>query len=143
VSALPAHVLNGPNLDLLGLREPHIYGTTTLAEIEAMCRDAAKGPLAFVQTNAEGEMIGLIQAAHEAGGGIVVNPAGWSFTSYAIREALAAFPGPVIELHLSNIHARDAAHRDSLISPVADAVIAGLGARGYPLALRALYGMMG
>ncbi|MDQ2091700.1 type II 3-dehydroquinate dehydratase [Marimonas arenosa] len=133
------HILNGPNLDLLGLREPHIYGHTTLAQVEAMCRDAAQGDLLFAQTNHEGEMIEMIHAAFGTAAGIIINPAGWSFRSIAIRDALAAFGGPVIELHISNIHARDAAHRDSLISPVATAVIAGLGAQGYPVAMDALY----
>ena len=137
------HVLNGPNLNLLGLREPHIYGTTTLEEIGAMCREAARGPLVFAQTNHEGEMIEMIHAASGRAGGIIINPAGWSFRSIAIADALRAFGGPVIELHISNIHARDAAHRDSLISPVATAVIAGLGAKGYPLAVTALYGVIG
>ena len=143
MSAPAIHVLNGPNLDLLGLREPHIYGHTTLARIEEMCRAAARGPLSFAQTNHEGEMIELIHAARDGAAGLIINPAGWSFTSIAIRDALATFDGPVIELHISNIHARDAAHRDSLISAVATAVIAGLGAPGYPVAIAALYDLMG
>lgn len=136
------HVLNGPNLNLLGQREPHIYGATTLAEVEAMCRDTAQGPLTFAQTNFEGEMIDMIHAARGAAGGIIINPAGWTFTSVAILDALKMFEGPIIELHISNIHAREATYHHSLISPVATAVIAGLGARGYGAAMGALYGLM-
>ncbi len=136
------HILNGPNLDLLGQREPHIYGHTTLAEIESMCRDAARGDLVFAQTNTESEMIDMIHAARESAGGIIINPAGWSFRSIAIFDALRTFEGPIIELHLSNIHARDPAHRHSLISPAATAVIAGLGAAGYPVAVQAIYGLI-
>jgi 3-dehydroquinate dehydratase-2 len=143
VSGPAVHVLNGPNLNLLGLREPHIYGTTTLAEIEAMCRDAARGPLTFAQTNHEGEMVEMIHGARGVAGGIVINPAGWSFRSVAIVDALKAFGGPVIELHISNIHARDPVYHHSLISPVATAVVAGLGAAGYGHAVRAIYGLMG
>ena len=136
------HVLNGPNLDLLGVREPHIYGTTTLADIEALCRDAATGPLEFHQTNHEGEMIDLIHAARTTAGGTIINPAGWSFTSVAILDAWKTFDGPVIELHISNIHARDKAHRHSILSQGVTAVIAGLGANGYPVAMQALEGLM-
>ena len=96
MSAPAIHVLNGPNLDLLGLREPHIYGHTTLAQIEEMCRAAARGPLSFAQTNHEGEMIEMIHAARDSAAGIIINPAGWSFTSIAIRDALAAFDGNIL-----------------------------------------------
>ena len=136
------HVLNGPNLDLLGVREPHIYGTTTLADIEGMCREAALGDLVFRQTNHEGEMIDLIHAARGVADGIIINPAGWSFTSIAILDALKTFEGPVIELHISNIHARDAAHRHSILSQAVTAVIAGLGAKGYPVAVKAMEGLV-
>lgn len=139
----PVHIFNGPNLNLLGTREPHIYGTTTLAQIEEMCHEAARGPLVFHQTNHEGEMIALIHAARATGGGIIINPAGWSFTSVAILDALATFEGPKIELHISNIHARDEAHRHSILSQGVTAVIAGLGAEGYPVAIGALYRLMG
>ncbi|MCI5109430.1 MAG: 3-dehydroquinate dehydratase [Marivita sp.] len=142
MSHATVHVLNGPNLDLLGVREPHIYGTTTLADIEAMCRDVASGRLEFHQTNHEGVMIDLIHAARETGGGIIINPAGWSFSSIAILDALKAFDGPVIELHISNIHARDAAHRHSVMSQGVTAVIAGLGAQGYPVAVQAMYRLL-
>ena len=136
------HVLNGPNLDLLGVREPHIYGTTTLADIEGMCREAALGDLVFRQTNHESEMIDLIHAARGVADGIIINPAGWSFTSIAILDALKTFEGPVIELHISNIHARDAAHRHSILSQAVTAVIAGLGAKGYPVAVKAMEGLV-
>jgi len=143
MSAPPVHILNGPNLNLLGTREPHIYGTTTLAEVEAMCRAAARGPLAFSQTNHEGEMVDMIHAARGTAGGIILNPAGWSFTSIAILDALRTFEGAKIELHISNIHARDASHRNSMLSQAVTAVIAGLGARGYVHALTAAYDLIG
>lgn len=137
------HVLNGPNLNLLGQREPEIYGRTTLAEVEAICRAAATGPLTFAQTNHEGEMIGMIHAARDTAEGIIINPAAWTFRSHAISDALRAFDGPVVELHISNIHARDAVYHHSLVSPVATAVIAGLGAGGYGHAVRAIYELIG
>ena len=142
MTAPAIHVLNGPNLNLLGLREPHIYGHTTLAEVEAMCRDAARGPLSFAQTNHEGQMIDWLHAARESAGGVILNPAGWSFRSVAILDALKMLPCPVIELHISNIHARDPVYHHSLMSQGVTAVICGLGARGYPVAVRALYDLM-
>lgn len=143
MSIAEIHVLNGPNLNLLGQREPEIYGTTTLAEIEAMCRGAHNGPMVFAQTNHEGEMIDMIHAARETAAGIIINPAGWTFRSIAILDALKMFDRPVIELHISNIHARDPIYHESLISPVAAAVIAGLGAKGYPVAVKAMQGLLG
>ena len=136
---LPVYVLNGPNLNRLGTREPDIYGRTTLAEIEAMCRNAAgPHPLEFRQSNYEGEIVGWIHEAIDAEGGIVINPAGLSFTSIPILDALKMSPGPIVELHISNIHRREAIYHKSLVSSVATAVIAGLGAAGYPLAIRYL-----
>jgi 3-dehydroquinate dehydratase-2 len=141
--AKPIYVLNGPNLNRLGTREPEIYGTTTLAEIEAMCREAAAGrPLKFLQSNHEGQIVEWIHEAVDSGAGIIINPASLSFTSIALLDALKMFRGPTIELHISNIHARDEAHRHSRISAGVTAVIAGLGARGYPAAVRALIGML-
>jgi 3-dehydroquinate dehydratase-2 len=140
------HILNGPNLNLLGVREPHIYGTTTLASIEASCRALAKEigvALEFHQSNHEGVIVDLIHAARESAGAIVINPAGFSFTSIAILDALKMFDGPVIELHISNIHARDPLHRDSKISSVAKAVICGMGAYGYLLAVQAAAQLLG
>jgi 3-dehydroquinate dehydratase-2 len=126
------HVLNGPNLNRLGLREPEIYGHTTLAEIEAMCQEAAQGdPLEFRQTNSEAQLIDWIHEACDTADGLVINPAGLSFRSIPLLDALKMFHGPLIEVHISNIHRRDEIYRTSLVSTVATAVIAGLGARGY------------
>jgi 3-dehydroquinate dehydratase II len=134
------HVLNGPNLNRLGKREPEIYGQTTLAEVEAMCRDAAQPyGVEFRQSNAEHEIIGWIhEATDEGSAGIVINPAAFTFTSIAILDALKMFPGPIIELHISNIHRREAIYHHSLVSKVATAVIAGLGPAGYAVAVQAM-----
>lgn len=133
------YILNGPNLNRLGVREPEIYGRTTLAEVEALCRAAADGhPIEFRQSNHEGELIEWIHEAVDGGAGIVINPAAYSFTSLAIVDALKMFRGPIIELHISNIHRREAQYHHSRVSAVATAVIAGLGAKGYPVAVRAL-----
>lgn len=135
----PIHVLNGPNLNRLGRREPEIYGATTLAEVEAMCREAAaERPLVFRQTNFEGELVGWIHEAIDAEAGILINPAGLTFTSIPVLDALKMSPGPIIEFHISNVHRREPIYHRSLVSPVATAVLAGLGARGYPLAVRHL-----
>ena len=135
----PIYVLNGPNLNRLGMREPDIYGSTTLAEIEAMCREAASGwPLEFRQSNREYELVDWVHEAIDQGSGIVINPAAFTFTSMAIMDALKMFPGPLIELHISNIHRREPIYHKSYMSAVATGVIAGLGARGYPIAVRAM-----
>ena len=140
----PIHVLNGPNLNRLGLREPEIYGRTTLAEIEALCRDAAGDrALVFRQSNFEGEIVGWIHEAIDADAGIVINPAGLTFTSIPILDALKMSPGPIVELHISNIHRREPIYHRSLVSKAATAVIAGLGARGYPVAVRAIRDLLG
>jgi len=133
-------ILNGPNLNLLGTREPHIYGTTTLDEIRRSCEQQARElgiSMSFHQSNHEGELVELIQAARTAADAIVINPAGYSFTSVAILDALKTFDGPIIELHISNIHARDEYHRHSLISSAATGVICGLGPYGYIAAMLA------
>lgn len=133
-------IINGPNLNLLGVREPHIYGTTTLAQIQKDCESAAKelkASLVFLQSNHEGQIVDWIQAAREDADAIILNPAGYSFYSVAIFDALKAFEGPIIELHLSNIHARDELHRHSIMSCAATAVICGLGPLGYQLAMQA------
>lgn len=131
------YVLNGPNLNRLGMREPEVYGRTTLAEIEAMCREAAgKHPVSFLQTNAEHQMVDWIHEAIDEGAAILINPAGLTFRSIPVLDALKMFPGPIIELHISNIHKREEIYHHSLMSAVATAVIAGLGAKGYPLAIR-------
>jgi 3-dehydroquinate dehydratase-2 len=133
------YVLNGPNLNRLGKREPEIYGRTTLPEIEKMCRAAAPDrPIEFRQTNREYELIDWIHEAIEEGSGIIINPAAYTFTSIAILDALKMFPGPIIELHISNIHRREAHYQHSFVSKVATAVIAGLGANGYGVAVRAM-----
>lgn len=135
----PIFILNGPNLNRLGTREPAIYGHTTLAGIEAQCREAAAGHgIVFRQTNHEGELVEWVHEAIDAASAIVINPAGLSFTSVALLDALRMFRGPVIEVHISNIHARPPPHRDSLISRAASAVIAGLGPAGYVLAISAV-----
>jgi 3-dehydroquinate dehydratase-2 len=135
----PIYVLNGPNLNRLGRREPQLYGTMTLAEIETMCRDAA-GPFAveFRQSNAEFELVQWIHDAIDNGAGIIINAAGLTFTSIPILDALKMFDGPVFELHITNVHRREAIYHDSLISAVATAVIMGLGPDGYRAAVEAM-----
>jgi 3-dehydroquinate dehydratase II len=139
----PIYILNGPNLNRLGKREPEIYGKATLAEIEAECKAEAKGQaIEFRQTNSETQLVDWIHEAIDNGGGIVINPAAYSFTSIAILDALKMFPGPIIELHITNIHRREAHYHHSLVSKVATAVIAGLGTNGYTAALRAMRHML-
>jgi 3-dehydroquinate dehydratase-2 len=139
----PIYILNGPNLNRLGTREPEIYGRTTLAEVETLCRDAASGyPTIFRQSNREYEIIEWVHEAIDEGGGIIINPAAFTFTSMAIMDALKMFPGPLIELHISNIHKREPIYHKSYVSPVATAVIAGLGTNGYPVAVRAILDMI-
>lgn len=139
----PIYVLNGPNLNRLGKREPDVYGTTTLAEIETWCRDAAgERPLRFHQTNAEHQLVDWVHEAIDEGAGIVINPAGLSFRSIPLLDALKMFPGPIVELHISNIHRREEIYHQSLVSKVATAVIAGLGPKGYPVAVRSLLDMI-
>ncbi len=133
------YVLNGPNLNRLGKRETQIYGKTTLAQVEAICRKAAgKWPVEFRQSNAEHQLIDWIHEAIDKGAAIVINPAGYTFTSVAIMDALKMFPGPIVELHISNVHKREAVYHDSLMSAVATAVIMGLGADGYRAAVEAM-----
>ena len=140
----PIYVLNGPNLNRLGKREPEIYGTTTLAEVEAMCREAAGGrPIEFRQSNAEHQIVDWIHEAIDQGAGIVINPAGLTFRSIPILDALKMFPGPIFELHITNVHRREAIYHDSLVSGIATAVIMGLGADGYPTAVAAMVRLLG
>jgi 3-dehydroquinate dehydratase-2 len=135
----PIYVLNGPNLNRLGTREPEIYGRTTLSEVEAMCREAVPGRLiVFRQSNREYELIEWVHEAIDEAAGIIINPAAFTFTSMAIMDGLKMFPGPIIELHISNIHRREPIYHGSYVSPVATAVIAGLGTNGYPIAVRAI-----
>ena len=139
----PIYILNGPNLNRLGTREPEIYGRTTLAEVEILCRDAASGhPTVFRQSNREYEIIEWVHEAIDEGSGIIINPAAFTFTSMAIMDALKMFPGPIIELHISNIHRREPIYHKSYVSPVATAVIAGLGTNGYPVAVQSMVAMI-
>lgn len=139
-------ILNGPSLNLLGEREPHIYGTTTLADIEQMCRAQAERQglelLFFRQSNHEGQIIDWIQEARGRAGGLMINPAGFTSTSIAILDALKTFSGPVIEVHLSNIHQRESYRHHSYISYAATGVIMGFGAQGYVRAVDALAAML-
>src|SRR4051794_32471328 len=145
--AIKIMILNGPNLNFLGFREPHIYGSTTLKEIEASCQELAKFlgiTLSFHQSNLEGELVNLIQSAHGGGAdAIIMNPAACSFTSVALIDALKIFEGPKIEVHISNIHARDELHRHSITSSAATAVICGLGPYGYIAAILAAVQKLG
>ena len=139
-------IINGPNLNMLGVREPHIYGTTTLAAIEASCRDLAQQlgvSLSFHQSNHEGAIVDLLQSARDSADAVIINPAAYSFTSIAIYDALKIFEGPIIEVHISNIHARDELHRHSKLSSAVTAVIAGLGPYGYIVAMQAAVRLVG
>lgn len=134
-------ILNGPNLNLLGLREPDVYGATTLGDIERKCTALAKElgvDISFRQSNHEGELIDWIQQARDSFKGVIINPAAYSHTSVGLRDALAAVALPVIEVHISNIFAREEFRHHSHVSPVASGVICGLGTTSYTLALRAI-----
>lgn len=132
-------VLNGPNLNLLGERDPEVYGTTTLADVEALCRETAAGlglEVETFQSNHEGALIDKIHDVRRTAAAVVVNLGAYTHTSVAVMDALAVLEQPVVEVHLSNVHAREEFRRRSYVSLVADAVIAGAGAHGYALALR-------
>lgn len=132
------YVLNGPNLNLLGKRQPEIYGHETLADVEARMREKAQRlglEIAFFQSNHEGEIVDRIHEAREKAAGIIINPAAYTHTSVAILDALNAFEQPVIEVHISNIHKREAFRHHSYVSLRAEGIIAGLGTLGYLLAL--------
>ena len=132
-------VLNGPNLGRLGRREPEKYGTTTYPQLVEACRAAAAElglEVDVRQTDAEHEMIGWVHEAADAGAAVVLNPAAWTHTSVALRDACAMLTAPLVEVHLTNVHAREAFRSSSYITPVATGVIAGLGTDGYLLALR-------
>ncbi len=138
-------VFNGPNLNLLGTREPTLYGAATLDDLEALCAETAEAldlSIDFRQTNHEGELITWVQECRTKARGIVINPGGYSHTSVALMDALLAAELPTVEVHLTNIHAREEFRRSSLISRVAQGVICGLGIRGYGLALTALAEML-
>ena len=139
------YVLNGSNLNMLGKREPHLYGTTTLAEIETQCRGLAQElglECIFRQTNHEGEMVDWLQEAFEREAAVIINPAGFSFRSVPILDALKLIGKPLIEVHITNIYKRDELYRHSLVSSVATGVICGLGPEGYLLALRAVVSLL-
>lgn len=135
----PIYILNGPNLNRLGKREPEIYGTITLAEVEDICRaEVPARPIEFRQTNSEERLIDWVHEAIDEADGIIINPAAFTFTSLALLDALKMFPGPIIELHISNIHRREQIYHRSYVSMIATAVVAGLGADGYRVAVGAL-----
>jgi len=138
-------VLNGPNLNLLGTRQPEIYGSATLDDVEQLCAEMAEQlglAIDFRQTNVEGELITWVQECRGRAAGIVINPAGYSHTSIALMDALKAVDLPVVEVHISNIHQREEFRHLSYVSKAATGVIAGLGIGGYGLALRALAGLL-
>jgi 3-dehydroquinate dehydratase II len=140
------YVLNGPNLNLLGTREPEKYGHTTLADVERLCREAAKRfglGVEFRQSNHEGTLVDWIHEAREKAVGIVLNPAGYTTTSVAILDAILAAGIPVIEIHVTNIHAREEFRHHSYVSKAARAVICGFGVTGYALAISGLAALIG
>ena len=134
-------ILNGPNLNMLGTRQPEVYGSTTLEDIHAACAAKAKAlniSLAFEQSNHEGRMIDLLHAARTDHHGVILNAGAYTHTSIALHDAIIAMEQPCIELHLSNVHAREEFRHRSMIAPVVVGVIAGFGANGYQLALDAI-----
>jgi len=141
------YVLNGPNMNMLGTREPEKYGRATLADVEKLCRATAKRfglELVFRQSNMEGELVNWIQEAHaKKAVGLVINPAGYTTTSIAIMDALLAIKLPVIEIHITNIHRRESFRHDSYVSKAARAVVCGFGIDGYALAISGLAGLLG
>jgi len=142
----PVLILNGPNLNLLGKREPHIYGHETLADVEAECQRTGEAlglGIAFRQSNAEHQLIDWIHEARETMEGLVINPAGLTHTSVSLMDALSACAFPIIEVHISNIHKREEFRHFSYVSRVAAGVICGFGTQGYPLALQRLARLLG
>ena len=138
------YILNGPNLNLLGEREPEIYGYQTLADVEARCAELAKSlgmEIRFLQTNHEGQLVDWIHEARQKAGSIIINPAAYTHTSISILDALLMFEGTVIEVHLSNIHKRERFRHHSYVSKRADGVILGCGIEGYELAIRRVAGI--
>ncbi len=132
------YIINGPNLNLLGKREPEIYGAQTLSDVEKRCLETAQSheiDIVFAQSNHEGQIVELIHEAREKAQGIIINPAAYTHTSIAILDALHAFDGPVIELHISQVHKRETFRHHSYVSQRADAVMAGFGTHGYQLAI--------
>ncbi|APT58930.1 MAG: type II 3-dehydroquinate dehydratase [Azospirillum brasilense] len=140
------YVLNGPNLNLLGKRQPQIYGHETLADVEQACRETAAGlglEIRFHQSNREYEIIDWIHEAREVAAGIVINPAAFTHTSVAILDALKTFEGPIIEVHISNVHQRESFRHHSYVTLAASGVIAGFGTQGYTLALQRVARLIG
>ncbi|KJZ20158.1 type II 3-dehydroquinate dehydratase [Loktanella sp. S4079] len=139
-------ILNGPNLNLLGTRQPEVYGTTTLKDVENLCLDKAKDlgiEIEFAQSNHEGSLIDMMHAARGKHVGVILNAGAYTHTSVALMDAISSIMLPVIELHLSNIHAREAFRQTSYISKVCIGQICGFGAAGYPLAMQALIDYVG
>lgn len=144
--ALPVYVLNGPNLNLLGTREPEVYGRATLADIEKAVKGRAKShglKVVFRQSNHEGELVDWIQEAREKASGVIINPGAYTHTSIAIHDAFKAITLPIIEVHLSNPHAREPFRRHSYVTPIAKGVIMGLGDKGYLFAVDAMADLIG
>ena len=142
----PIFILNGPNLNLLGQRQPEVYGKATLEDVAEGCASVAEElglTIRFHQSNHEGQIIDWIHQARSDGAGIIINPAAYTHTSIAIFDALSAFDGPVLEVHISNIHRRDTFRHHSFVSSRADGVIAGFGTEGYLLALRRMATLLG
>jgi 3-dehydroquinate dehydratase-2 len=141
------YVLNGPNLNLLGTREPEKYGHATLSDVERLCRGTAGRyglDIVFRQSNIEGEIVSAIQEAHQKGAaGLLINPAGFTTTSVAILDALLILKAPIVEVHITNIHQREEFRHHSYVSKAARGVICGLGIDGYALAITAIAGMVG
>jgi len=139
-------ILNGPNLNLLGQREPEIYGHATLADVERACRALGSDlglDVSFDQTNHEGQIVDWVQESRGVAAGIIINPAALTHTSVAVLDALTMFDGPVIELHISQVHKRESFRQHSYVSQRADAVMAGFGVHGYVLALRHMAHLLG
>lgn len=139
-------ILNGPNLNLLGTRQPEVYGPTTLADIEALCMAKAQAlgvDIVFAQTNHEGALVDMLHAARGVHAGIILNAGAYTHTSVALMDAISSITVPVVELHLSNIHAREAFRQTSYIAPVAVGQICGFGAAGYPLAMDVILSYIG
>jgi 3-dehydroquinate dehydratase-2 len=137
----PIFILNGPNLNMLGKREPHIYGATTLAEVEAACRTRAAAlgyDIVFRQSNYEGQIVEWLHEAMDGAAGVIINPAALTHTSVAVLDALKMVKAPIIELHISNPHAREEFRHKSFVSAVATGIMAGFGPGGYGLAVEAM-----
>ncbi len=141
----PVYILNGPNLNLLGQREPEIYGSTTLGDIDALCRKTGERlglEIEFRQSNHEGDLVDWVQESGSSGSALIVNGGAYTHTSVALLDALKALSIPVIEVHLSNIFAREAFRHQSYISPAAYGIVCGFGAKGYELGLEAVAGLV-